>query len=215
MVSSDQDEPQSERELLHGPIWRMPQSYGEPEAFNSMGAIAAPLLAGFSLAAMVQTLTITTSAARWPEVALLLFMLAAVLFVFSVQAMFWARKYQTTPEEIKAWWPDAAHPQRLKMLRDEQRELAMRFSLWANRARATYNTGLLCLLAALTVLAVPAASDGHLAFVRWLAVAVGGVALIAEATWIIASSSNIKWMARFIEPPLDDAPDTFPGSGES
>jgi hypothetical protein len=182
MVSSDQDEPQSERELLHGPIWRMPEPYGEAEAFNSMGAIAAPLLAGFSLAAMVMTLTIKTSDARWPEVALLLFMLAAVLFVFTVQAMFWARGYQTTPGEIKAWWPDAEHPQRLNMLRDEQWRHAKGFSMWANRARVTYNAGLLCLLAALTVLAVPPASDGHLAFVRWLAVAVGGVALIAEAT---------------------------------
>jgi hypothetical protein len=221
MVSSDQVEPESEHELLPGPIWRMPEPYGEPEAFNSMGAIAAPLLAGFSLAAMVQTLTIKTSDARWPEVALLLFMLAAVLFVFSVQAMFWARRYQTTPEEIKAWWPDAAHPLRLKALRDEQRMHAKGFSLWAHRARATYNAGLLCLLAALTVLAVPAASDGHLAFVRWLTVAVGGVALVAEVTWIIGSSSKIKrmerikWLARLLEPPLDDAPDTSSASVES
>jgi hypothetical protein len=212
MAVSDQVEPGSGRERLHGPFWRMPKLYGEAEAFNSMGAIAAPLLAGFSLAAMVQTLTIKTSDARWPGVALLLFMLAAVLFVFSVQAMFWARGYQTTPAEIKAWWPDAADPQRLNMLRDQQRWHAKGFSMWANRARVTYNTGLLCLLAALTVLAVPAGSDGHVAFVRWLAVAVGGAALIAEATWIIGSSPKIKWLARLLQPPLDDASDTFSAS---
>jgi hypothetical protein len=214
MVVSDQIEPDPGRELLHGPIWRMPGRYGEAEAYNSMGAIAAPLLAGFSLAAMVQTLTIKTSDARWPDAALLLFMVAAVLFVFSVQAMFWARGYQTNPAEIKAWWPDAAHPQRLNMLRDQQRWHAKGFSMWANRARITYNTALLCLLAALTVLAVPAGSDGHVAFLRWLAVAVGGAALIAEAIWIIGSSPKIKWMARLLQPPPDGTSDAFSADGE-
>jgi hypothetical protein len=211
---SNQVEPKPERELLRGPFWRMPKLYGEAEAVSSMGAIAAPLLAGFSLAAMVQTLTIKTSDARWPGAALLLFMLAAVLFVFSVQAMFWARGFQTTPAEIKAWWPDATDDRRLNMLRDEQRWYARAFSMWANRARVTYNTALLCLLAALTVLAVPPGSGGHMAFVRWLAVAVGGAAFIAEATWIIGSSPKIKWVARLLQPPPEDSSDTFSAGGE-
>ena len=53
-----------------------------------MGTIAAPLLGGFSLAGMVQTLTITTSETRWPDAALLLFMLATVLFIATVQFMY-------------------------------------------------------------------------------------------------------------------------------
>jgi hypothetical protein len=101
------------------------------------------------------------------------------------------------------------------MLRDQQRWHAKGFSMWANRARVTYNTALLCLLvAALTVLAVPAGSDGHVAFVRWLAVAVGGAALVAEAIWIVGSSPKIKWMARLLQPPPDDTPDTFSADGE-
>ena len=91
MAASDHVTAEHSDKPPHGPYWETPDLYGEAEALNSMGTIAAPLLAGFSLAAMVQTLTITTSAARWPDAALVLFMLAAVLFVATLQAMFWAR----------------------------------------------------------------------------------------------------------------------------
>jgi hypothetical protein len=175
-----------------------------------MGTIAAPLLAGFSLAAMVQTLTISASEARWPDAALLLFMLAAVLFVTSVQAMFWARQYQTNPPEIMAWWPDATRPERLKLLRNDQKWHAAGFRMWANRARATYSAALLCLLAALTIIAVPAEShgQGQGPFLRWLAVAAGGAMFIAEAIWITGSFTKVKWIARLLQPQLNDVFDT-------
>lgn len=182
--------------------WETPDLYGQAEALNSMGTIAAPLLAGFSLAAMVQTITINTNEARWPDVALLLFMLAAVLFVTTVQTTFWARMYQVSPKEIMDWWPDAnpIHPERLKLLRDEQKVHATGFRMWSNRARVTYNIALLCLLAALTVLAIPAESHGQAPVWRWLAVAVGGMAFIAEVIWSTGSFANIKWLTRRLQP---------------
>jgi hypothetical protein len=171
-----------------------------------MGTIAAPLLAGFSLAAMVQTLTITTSEARWPDAALLLFMLAAVLFVTSVQAMFWARGYQASPQDISQWWPDAADPGRSERLRREQKRHAAGFRMWSNRARVTYSAALLCLLAALTILAVPPVSGGQ-AITRWLAVAAGATAFAAELVWTIGSFASPRWLTRLLEPPYDDSPD--------
>ncbi len=75
--------------------------------------------------------------------------------------------------------------------------------MWANRARVTYNAAILSLLAALTVLAIPAVSHGHVAFLRWLSVAVGGAAFIAEAIWVVGSSSKIKWMERLLQPRPD------------
>src|SRR5690242_12114963 len=84
MAISDQAGAEPSDRQPHGPYWDTPHLYGEAEALNSMGTIAAPLLAGFSLAAMVQTITINTGQARWPDAALLLFMLAAVLFVTAV-----------------------------------------------------------------------------------------------------------------------------------
>lgn len=212
MAVSDQAAPEPGTGPPRGPYWETPNLYGEAEALNSMGAIAAPLLAGFSLAAMAQTLTITTSDTRWPDTALLLFMLAAVLFVATVQAMFWARGYQTSPPEIKAWWPDATVPERLKLLRDEQKWHAAGFRMWSNRARVAYAAALLCLLAALTILAVPAESHGQAPSLRWLAVAVGGAAFIAEALWITGSFTNARWMARLLQPPADSIDNSSSGS---
>src|SRR5262249_38768633 len=100
-----------------GPFWEVPDRDGAAEALSSMGTIAAPLLGGFSLAAMVQTLTLKPTEVRWSDAALLLFLLAAMLFIAAVQAMFWARGYQVTPPEISAWWPDAKDHMRLSMLR--------------------------------------------------------------------------------------------------
>ena len=208
MAVGDQAGPKLGDEPPHGPYWETPYLYGEAEALNSMGTIAAPLLAGFSLAAMVQTITIRTSEARWPGVALLLFMLAAVLFVIAVQAMFWAREYQTNPQEIKDWWPDAEDPERLKQLRREQKRHAAGFRMWSLRARVTYSAGLLCLLAALTILAVPPESYEQAPFWRWLAVAVGSAAFIFEIVWITGSFTSLKWLKRLLEPPLNDTFDS-------
>lgn len=182
-----------------GPSWVTPDKYGSAEALMSMGAIAAPLLGGFSLAAMVQTLTLTPSEARWPDAAMVLFLLAAALFIATVQSMFWAREYQVTPAEIIAWWPDAQD--RLDMLRAEQAQHAAGFAMWSGRARLAYNAALICLLAGLTTLAVPAGSHGHPPVLRWVAVAFGAVALAAEILWIMGSSHiSRRWPGKFLTP---------------
>jgi len=201
-VSDDQSGPGPA--LPQGPYWKTPYLYGEAEALNSMGTIAAPLLAGFSLAAMVQVLTVNAAETRWPDAALLLFLLAAVMFVACVQAMFWARGYQVTPPEIKDWWPDAVDPERMDQLRREQELHSAGFRMWSDRGRLTYAAGLLCLLAALTVLAVPP-DHGQSSIVRWLAVAVGSAAFTSETVWTFGSFTSPvrrpRWVTRLLEPP--------------
>jgi hypothetical protein len=189
-------EPQDGDEPLY---WDTPELYGQAEALNSMGVIAAPLLGGFSLAAMVLTVTITTSETRWPDAALLLFMLAAVFFVATVQFMFVARMYQASPPDFKAWWPDAEQPQRMKKLQNEQKRHAAGFRRWSGRALVNYRVAVLCLQAALTILAVPAVSHGQVSVLRWLAVAVGGVVFIAQAIWLIGNFISPERMARLLE----------------
>jgi hypothetical protein len=190
-------------------FWVTPEWYGTHEALASMGTIAAPLLGGFSLAAMVQTLVLTPGDLRWRDAALLLFMLAAVFFIGTVQVTFWARQYQASPSEIKSWWPDADTRDRLVMLQREQKVHAAGFRTWSNRARVSYSIALLCFLAGLTVLAVPAASAGHVPLLRWVAVAVGVLAFLAEAAWILGSftTSRWKWAARLMIPEPDDLND--------
>lgn len=190
-------EPQDGDEPSH---WDTPRLYGEAEALNIMGNIAAPLLGGFSLASMVLTVTITTSETRWPDAALLLFMLAAVLFVATVQFMFAARMFQASPPDFKAWWPDAEQPQRIKKLQNEQKRHAAGFRMWSYRARVAYRVALLCLLAALTMLAVPAESHGQVSVLRWSAVAVGGAVFIVQAIWTIGNFISPELMARLLEP---------------
>jgi hypothetical protein len=214
MAVNDQAKPEPEAGPQNRLDWDLPYLYGEAEAINSMGTIAAPLLAGFSLAAMVQTITINTSDARWPNVALLLFMLAAVLFVTTVQATFWARQYQTNPREIADWWPSAIDSKHSKELGYVLKWHAAGFRMWANRARVTYSAALLCLLGALTVLAVPPESHVQVPFWRWLAVAVGGAAFIAEIIWITGSFSTGNRLAWLLQPRPRDALDTSPADHE-
>lgn len=208
MAAGDRTGRKARAGASHEHYWVTPYLYGEAEALNNMGTIAAPLLAGFSLAAMAQTLTITKGQTRWPDAALLLLMLAAVLFVTTVQAMFWARGYLASPQQIKEWWPDADDTERMKLLRREQKLHAAGFRMWSNRARATYSVALLCLLAALTLLAVPPESHEQSPVLRWLAVAVGTAAFIAEAVWIMGSFKNPRWMAWLLEPPQNDTVDS-------
>jgi hypothetical protein len=137
-----------------------------------------------------------------------------VLFVATVQAMFWARGYQTNPKEMMDWWPDATDSQRLIQLRREQKRHAAGFRMWSNRARVAYSAALLCLLAALTILAVPPGSHGQASFLRWPAVAVGAAAFIAETIWITGSFTNPKWMAWLLHPPRDDTFNSSPADRE-
>jgi hypothetical protein len=166
-----------------------------------MGTIGAPLLAGFSLAAIVQMLTITRSQTRWPDAGFLLLMFAAVLFVATMQVTFWARQYRASPQQIKDWWPDVDDPGRMEVLRREQRYFAAKFRMWSNRAHLIYNAGLLCLLAALTLLAIPPESQEQSSVLRWLAVAVGAVAFIVSTIWNIGSFTGSKWIYRLQNPP--------------
>lgn len=169
----------------HGPFWLTPTKYGAAEAVISMGTIAAPLLAGFSLAAFVQVFALSANDVRYRDVAALLLLLAAVSLVLAVQATFWARQYQVTPDQLKEWWPDAAEQDRLEMLKTEQAQHAASFNTWARWARIAYNFGLLCLLAGLTVLAIPPASANPPAL--WAAVGVGAIAFALELSWVVAS----------------------------
>lgn len=180
--------PDDDEKLPHELYWYTPELYGEAEALNSMGTIASPLLAGFCLAAIVQTVTLTTSDARWPSVALLLFMLAAALFIATLQVMFWARRYQVSPSELKAWWPDADDPRRYRKLQQIQKHHAAGFRTWATRARITYRAAQLCLAAGLTMIAVPPESAGQLSVFRWVAVGVGAAAFVSQVIWIVGNS---------------------------
>lgn len=171
----------------HDPYWpRTPTRYGAAEAAMTMGTIAAPLLAGFSLSAFIVIFTIKPSDVRYRDIAALLLLLAAVLLVMAVQATFWARQYHVTPAQLQEWWPDATEgTSRLRMLRVHQEKHMLKFQTWSRLAGIVYNFGLLSLLASLTVFAIPPVKENAPA--RWVAVGVGAIAFIAELGWVIKS----------------------------
>jgi hypothetical protein len=175
---------------------QLPSRYGASDAVASMGNVAAPFLAGFSLAVTVQTLSLPPGTTRLRDLSLLLFLLAAVLLIATVQAMFWARQYLVAPKDLMDWYPDWPQPYRRQGLTAIMKCDNARFRKWSNAARVTYDFGLLCLLSGLTMLAVPPGSaHGGTSVLRWVAVAIGSAATIVEAAWVcwsLASSIRVR-----------------------
>jgi len=194
------------------PRWKPPRPYGYPNALDSMGSIASPLLASVSITLIVVVLS-SVSAFRLAEVALLLLVVAAVALVGSVECSFQARQYVATPSEIEDWWPDSANPGRRRGLRREQRLYRDRFGAWARRARMAYNIGILSLTAGVTLLLVP--HGKHLAALRIATIAVVALAFIAEALWAIGAlgrRSQSELPAVLPEPPTSASELTSEGA---
>jgi hypothetical protein len=166
------------------PRWDVPCPYGYAGAIESMGATAAPLLAGFSVALAVFSIE-GRDASRWTSGALFLLIGAALAFIAAVQFTFRARQFAVTPLEIEMWWSDPNEPGRLELLRREQRYYKTKHSRWANAASWAYDGGLLSLLLGVAASLVPPdgplnASPGRLAAI---ALALLGFAL--ELLWIL------------------------------
>jgi hypothetical protein len=162
--------------------------YNRPAALDSMGTIAAPLLASVSIALIAVVLADVTSY-RWPNVVLLLLALAAAGFVATVEFAFMARQYALTPDELEAWWPDHDQPERRMLLRREQRFHKQRFEAWADRARWAYSAAILALsLGVATLLVPPRICLGRIPAARVLVIAVALGAFAAESVWVAVST---------------------------
>ena len=137
------------------PPWSVPYPFGHAGAIDSMGAIAAPLLAGFSITFAGLVLTVPPHTVRWVNLTLALLMLAAFSLVACLQLTFRARQWVTSPSEIEQWFPDAQDEERQQVLRGEQKEHHQNYKLWSNRARYSYNFGILALVLAVFSAMVP------------------------------------------------------------
>ena len=69
---------------------------------ETMGTIAAPLLAGFAFASIGVILS-TQHTLRWADQARVLVVGAVLLFVTSLQATFNARRHYVPPDQWAAW----------------------------------------------------------------------------------------------------------------
>ena len=155
---------------------------------DSVASVAAPLLAGFSLASVI---VVSDDAAnfRWPGAAILALAIGAVALIGSVQCAYNARQYLWSGAEVSDWWPEMTADSALEtLLRDEQAEAFHRWEIWARWARVTYNLGILALLAGLGLGLAPPHGRGFQENLRWAAVIVAFAACAGEALWIVTAS---------------------------
>jgi hypothetical protein len=160
--------------------WDVPYPYGQAAAIDSMGGIAAPLLAGFAVTIALLVFS-TPHAFRFVSLTLGLLVVAAFALIAALQFTFRARQYSVTPAEIEVWWPDAKSPERRQELEHEQREHRAAYKRWSNKARWAYNAGILLFVCGLTAALFPPGSIGG---ARLLVIVLALLAAAAEFCWI-------------------------------
>ncbi|BCB91507.1 hypothetical protein [Phytohabitans suffuscus] len=159
------------------PRWPAPpEPYGAFTAVDSLGGVAAPLLAGFAVA-LIGLLVPGADSLRHPDAALLLLALAAVLFLQVVQLNARARGYAVSPAQVREWYPDFDDPARQAVVAWELRHHRDCWAHLVRRTRVRYNIAILALTAGLMVALVP---RGPVAPLRVAAIVVLGLFALLE-----------------------------------
>ena len=186
------------RNTFQPPKWRKPRPLGYGNAAESLGSVAAPLLAGFSLASVI-VVSDDSANFRWPGAAIFALSAAAVLLIGTVQCGYNARQYLWSAADVREWWPDMADDSdRETILREEQALSFGRWKIWITWMRITYNLGILALLAGLALVLAPRHGSDVQAGWRWGAVGLAFAGCAAEACWIIVGSWRRSWKDRRI-----------------
>ena len=162
------------------PRWKPPFPVGYATAIDSMGSVAAPLLA--SVSAALATLVISNERSfRWPNLTVFLLIAGTLLLVAVVQCTFRARQYVAMPSELEQWWPisDAGG---VKLRRQYQRYHAERHQVWATAASRFYDVGVLCFLFGVALITAP---PGDLDGGRSAVFALALLGAASEVVWSI------------------------------
>lgn len=186
-------------------VWKRPGPAGQFEVLRGLGGIVAPVLAGFSLAAIV-TLVTTDSGLPLAGPAVAAFSWSTVFLLFSMQFAFLALRHAALPSDRLSWHPEAKvddearEKERLAQARDHALAL-----YYERLTRHLYNLGLLFFLVSLGLLLVP--RDVSV----WHVIALTGVAVgvLVELNWIVARGPLYRVLIReaipFREPTELDA----------
>lgn len=167
-------------------VWEPPELPGYLESIQAAGAFAAPLLATASFTLVALVLQASAPFARWPDLALLFFVGAGLAQVFAVQCAVWTRRYMTTPDELKQWYPDDFEQdgeQPTPLLLNFQISMSEQARAWAGRTVRWLNTGIALLLAGVAVSVVP---HGRTDPSRWVVIAMAFAGVTVESFWVIA-----------------------------
>jgi hypothetical protein len=181
------------------PVWNRPQPLGAAAGGTTFGLVAAPLLAGFSLSAVLDLVKADDGGLRG-DVGIAAFATAAALLVFTVQASISASRFQVSPADRIAWIPEAGNDpvwrEWLHAVQWRDEELARRLRA---RAKHSYNLGIVAFLAGLVSVLVPDPGDWQPG--RIVAVAAAGLALLIELVLIAGRPRRVR---AALMPTIDD-----------
>jgi len=164
--------------------WQITWPYGYPQAVDSAGSVAAPLLAGFSVTLLGIAIASSTDM-RWANEAMAVLATAAAVLLFAVQAAFNAKRWMVTPADLLAWWPRPEVEPGMEQLHVWQAQHKKEHDKWAAWFRWSYNFGLILLLLGVAVCLVPPPVGTNSS--RWLACGIAGGTALAEAGWVLLS----------------------------
>lgn len=170
--------------------WQPPGSAGEVGAVQSIGTIAAPFLAGFSIT-LVGVIVATAHFAHG-GIAELLLTGAALFMVGSMQFSLWARQNEVSPSFYDEWFPVATE-KRVQYNKAEQATLKRKWEFWSGLTRSAYNAGILLLLAGLLTILLP--PEGiTLRTARGAAAGLAAAGLAAEYIWLIGARMQLAFI---------------------
>lgn len=137
------------------PLWQWDRPPAADAAWSGLAGVAAPLIGGFSLAAVIALLT---AAAPPPQVeaAVLFFCVAAVCLLLCVERTFSAARFSADPEQLLAMAPAARRDLgRLVELATRQRTYEMQSRQRMDQAIHLYNVGVTSVLLGILVVIIP------------------------------------------------------------
>jgi hypothetical protein len=129
---------------------------------GSVGTVTLPLLAGFSITAIVFVVSEDGAKFLLPGVTILVLAFAALTLIVAVQCAYHAHVYlsEQDPNPEKGLW-------------------------WARRTRWFYDAGLLALLAGLALVVAPHRATGIQACFRWAAFWLACAACLGHFVWLV------------------------------
>jgi hypothetical protein len=175
-------------------VWAGPGDFGQPAAFDAKTGVAAPLLAGFSMALLGVVAQAPTSF-RWPGAALLVLAVVVMVLVACVQFGFRGRAVLYTKADVESWGRlshlTAADDERLRAA-VQVRDMAQ-WRVWHRRSRVAYNFGIAVLGVGIALVLAPPGQyvagaplpSGEAAW-RWAGFSLALLGAGLEVFWIAA-----------------------------
>lgn len=163
-------------------VWNRPSLLAYPVSIVEFSKVAAPLLAGFSLTAIVEL--VGRSASLHNDLAIMSFALAAVLLILAIQAGLTAAMYQATPTMRLEWEPEARVDNGIaEEVRQEQWADEVLARRYRQRVHYQYNLGIVAFLVGLVVVLVP--HPWSWSVPRLVGIGASGIVVVLEVIGLI------------------------------